>query len=168
MKRCPRCEETLPLSEFGICRARSDGMNLYCKRCIRQKITLGRQAVRAMRAAQKTAGVVQQTQRLTLAFHPRRVARILRKLSPADRVFEAIKLGAHTQKEIVQSTKLPVDEVCDQIANLLLWSKRIRTQVVSNRRRYFVRESVELPERKKMAMSFSSIKVLMPGRRRVA
>ena len=26
LKRCPRCEESLPLSEFGICRARKDGL----------------------------------------------------------------------------------------------------------------------------------------------
>ena len=33
-KECPLCSQELPLSEYGICRARKDGRNLYCKSCI--------------------------------------------------------------------------------------------------------------------------------------
>src|ERR1700724_3161030 len=51
LKRCPRCEESLSLSEFGVCRARKDGLNLYCKRCIRQKIAQSRQALREYKNA---------------------------------------------------------------------------------------------------------------------
>lgn len=32
-KRCPRCKETKPLSEFGKDRRNKDGLNLYCKAC---------------------------------------------------------------------------------------------------------------------------------------
>ena len=56
LKRCPRCEESLPLSEYGICRARKDGLNLYCKRCIRQKIALSRQALREYKKARVKHG----------------------------------------------------------------------------------------------------------------
>src|SRR5262252_7901843 len=56
LKRCPRCEESLPLSEFGVCRARKDGLNLYCKRCIRQKIALSRQALREYKNARSKHG----------------------------------------------------------------------------------------------------------------
>src|SRR5207253_7831545 len=56
LKRCPRCEESLPLSEFGVCRARKDGLNLYCKRCIRQKISLSRQALREYKKARVKRG----------------------------------------------------------------------------------------------------------------
>ena len=69
---------------------------------------------------------------------------MLRKLSPADRVREAIRCGAHTQKEIAQVTKLPKDEVCDALANLLLWTREIRTQIVRHQRLYFINEDMEL------------------------
>src|SRR2546429_7869116 len=98
LKTCPRCEESLPLSEFVICRARKDGLNLYCKRCIRQKITQSRQALREYKNARIKHGtpIAEKSQTVSevkLNFSPRRIARMLRKLSPADRVREAIRCG---------------------------------------------------------------------------
>src|SRR5437588_8931135 len=103
---------------------------------------------------------------------------MLRKLSPADRVREAIRCGAHTQKEIAQVTKLPKDEVCDALANLLLWTREIRTEVRNHTRMYFVNEAAALlakanetahnkPKRgeSQLKSSFSSVGVLMPGRK---
>lgn len=180
LKRCPRCEESLPLSEFGVCRARKDGLNLYCKGCIRQKIAQSRQALREYKNARIKHGstTVPERSRLTIdaksGFSPRRIARMLRKLSPADRVREAIRCGAETQTEIAQVTKLPKDEVCDALANLLLWTHEIRTQVINNTRRYFVNDDGEesgkasdaLTRRKRgLNPSFSSVGVLMPGRK---
>lgn len=183
LKRCPRCEESLPLSEFGVCRARRDGLNLYCKRCIRQKIAQSRQALREYKNARIKHGPqsVSNKSRLTIdaksGFSARRIARMLRKLSPADRVREAIRCGARTQKEIAQVTKLPKDEVCDALANLLLWTREIRTQIVSHTRVYFVNEAAEesgqVAEgagrrkrgRSELNPSFSSVGVLMPGRK---
>ena len=179
LKRCPRCEESLPLSEFGVCRARKDGLNLYCKRCIRQKIALSRQALREYKSARSKHGSLAGKSRVTLdaksGFSPRRIARMLRKLSPADRVREAIRCGAETQKEIAQVTKLPKDEVCDALANLLLWSREIRTQIVRHQRRYFVNEALEELQKvttgkgkRGLTPSFSSVGVLMPGRKPLA
>ncbi len=180
LKRCPRCEESLPLSEFGVCRARKDGLNLYCKRCIRQKISLSRQALREYKKARVKHGstISSDDSRLTLdtktSLSSRRIARMLRKLSPADRVREAIRCGAHTQKEIAQVTKLPKDEVCDALANLLLWTHEIRTQIVRHQRMYFVNEEIVLlgrtqtggaKRKRSMNPSFSSVGVLMPGRK---
>src|SRR6266404_9221575 len=180
LKRCPRCEESLPLSEFGVCRARKDGLNLYCKRCIRQKIAQSRQALREYKNARIKHGsqAVEGRSRVTIdaksGFSARRIARMLRKLSPADRVREAIRCGARTQKEIAHVTRLPKDEVCDALANLLLWSREIRTQVVHHTRMYFVneaseeltkaREAVEA-KRKRLNPSFSSVDELMLGRK---
>ncbi len=180
LKRCPRCEESLPPSEFGVCRARKDGLNLYCKRCIRQKIAHSRQALREYKNARIRQGatVIPEKSRVSIdaksGFSPRRIARMLRKLSPADRVREAIRCGARTQKEIAQVTRLPKDEVCDALANLLLWTREIRTQIVNHTRMYFVneaseeltkaREAVEA-KRKRLNPSFSSVGVLMPGRK---
>ena len=181
LKRCPRCEELLPLSEFGVCRARKDGLNLYCKRCIRQKIAQSRQALREYKNARIRHGSLAEPEgsRLTIdpksGFSPRRIARMLRKLSPADRVREAIRCGAETQTEIGQVTKLPKDEVCDALANLLLWTREIRTQVIDHTRRYFVneaseeltkaRQAVEAKRKRGFDPSFSSVGVLMPGRK---
>jgi len=176
LKRCPRCEETLPLSEFGICRARKDGLNLYCKRCIRQKIAMSREALREYKSARSKHGATTTKSRLPLdtrtGFSPRRIARMLRKLSPADRVREAIRCGARTQKEIAHVTRLPKDEVCDALANLLLWTREIRTQIVNHTRMYFVNEAMEELEKgaagkgkRGLTPSFSSVGVLMPGRK---
>ena len=177
LKRCPRCEESLPISEFGICRARKDGLNLYCKRCIRQKIALSRQALREYKSARsKHSGSTATKTRVNLdtktGFSPRRIARMLRKLSPADRVREAIRCGAGTQKEIAHVTRLPKDEVCDALANLLLWTREIRTQIVNHQRMYFVNEVMEELQktagnrsRRGLTPSFSSVGVLMPGRK---
>jgi hypothetical protein len=181
LKRCPRCEASLPLSDFGVCRARKDGLNLYCKRCIRQKIAHSRQALREYKNARIKHGstVAPEMSRVSIdaksGFSPRRIARMLRKLSPADRVREAIRCGARTQKEIAQVTRLPKDEVCDALANLLLWTREIRTQVISHTRMYFVNETAEELLRNAEAAqarrnrgldpSFSSVGVLMPGRK---
>ena len=177
LKKCPRCEESLPVSEFGVCRARKDGLNLYCKRCIRQKIALSRQALREYKKARVKHGNSSNNERsrLTLnsktVFSSRRIARMLRKLSPADRVREAIRCGAHTQKEIAQVTKLPKDEVCDALANLLLWTREIRTQIVRHQRMYFVNEALEelakaqAKRKRSLNPSFSSVGELMPGRK---
>src|SRR5207253_4969951 len=181
LKTCPRCEESLPLSEFGLCRARKDGLNLYCKRCIRQKIAQSRQALREYKNARIRHGapVVPERSRVSIdakaGFSPRRIARMLRKLSPADRVREAIRCGAETQTEIAQVTRLPKDEVCDALANLLLWTREIRTQVINHTRRYFVneaseeltkaRQAVEAKRKRGFDPSFSSVGVLMPGRK---
>jgi len=148
LKRCPRCEESLPLSEFGVCRARKDGLNLYCKRCIRQKIRLGRQALREYKKLRSKHRITTNgNSSVAVVTAPpslssRRLARMLRKLSPADRVREAIRHGAHTQKEIAAMTKLPKDEVCDALANLLLWTREIRTQIIDHHRMYFVNEGL--------------------------
>jgi len=178
LKKCPRCEESLPLLEFGVCRARKDGLNLYCKRCIRQKIAVSRQALREYKKARVKNGTSSATadrSRLTLnsktVFSSRRIARMLRKLSPADRVREAIRCGAHTQKEIALVTKLPKDEVCDALANLLLWTREIRTQIVRHQRMYFVNEALEelakaqAKRKRSLNPSFSSVGELMPGRK---
>ena len=53
IKHCPICANELPVSEFGICRARKDGRNLYCKSCIRNKVTQSRRALKEYKSARK-------------------------------------------------------------------------------------------------------------------
>jgi hypothetical protein len=93
-----------------------------------------------------------------------------------ERVREAIKKGARTQREIAQETRLGKDEIGDALANLLLWTREIKTQMVDNGRVYFINESSagimfhdetpNIPARKRdVPSSFSAIEGLMPGRK---
>jgi hypothetical protein len=183
-KDCPLCNQALSLSEFGICRARKDGRNLYCKSCIRKKVTDSRQALREYKSARKRCVSLQalDIDEMALAdseshVGAQQVTRVVCKLSPIDRVREAIKKNARTQKEIAQETKLGKDEIGDALANLLLWTHEIRTEVVDNTRMYFINESPEMgffqteggpkiPKRKPdVPSSFSALQGLMPGRK---
>ena len=171
-KTCPICAQQLPLAEFGVCRSRKDGRNLYCKSCIRRKVTDSRKALKEYRSSRKRYvgpnGASAENE--GSPGYPR----INSKLSPVERVREAIKKGARTQKEIIQETRMGKDEIGDALANLLLWTKEIKTQMVGNIRVYSLNEaspaalreeSVNVPERKRdVPSSFSAIQGLMPGR----
>ena len=177
VKHCPICSLDLPINEFGICRARKDGRNLYCKSCIRQKVTQSRRALKEYKSARKKY-ISQQVELTDLlngdqsgANHYS--AKSLSKLSPVERVRDAIRRGSRTQREIAQETKLGKDEIGDALANLLLWTHEIRTQVVDNTRMYFLNDAdatgmeddVRLPARKHdVPSSFSCLHGLMPGR----
>jgi hypothetical protein len=182
-KHCPICSQVLPLSEFGICRARKDGRNLYCKDCIRKKVTESRRALREYKSARKryVAQQVLATTDVSVADNhsPSSSQGLLRsasRLSPIERVREAIKKGARTQKEIAQETKLGKDEIGDALANLLLWAREIRTEVTENSRMYYINDSPQpgfmqeisvpkLPRRKPdVPSSFSALPGLMPGK----
>jgi len=178
-KNCPICCQQLPISEFGVCRARSDGRNLYCKSCIRKKVTDSRRALKEYRSARKrvvSQSVSDQTG-LPLtegdAGSPAHYPRMLSKMSPVDRVREAIRKGARTQREIAQETRLGKDEIGDALANLLLWTREIRTEAVDNTRHYYLNESeslareetVNIPSRQRdVPSSFSALQGLMPGK----
>jgi len=177
VKHCPICSQDLPISEFGICRARKDGRNLYCKSCIRHKVTQSRRALKEYKTARKKYISQQVEIAELLAADSSSVqypAKAMSKLSPVERVRDAIRRGSRTQREIAQETKLGKDEIGDALANLLLWTHEIRTQVVDNTRLYFLNDATDgatiedeprLPARKRdVPSSFSCLHGLMPGR----
>jgi hypothetical protein len=178
-KNCPICFKDLPISEFGICRASKDGRNLYCKSCVRQKGTQSRRALKEYKTARKKY-ISEQVEIAELIFTDSAVndncpAKAVSKLSPVERVRDAIRLGSRTQREIRQQTKLGKDEIGDALANLLLWTHEIRTQVVDNTRLYFLNDAVEAVtiddtelhppvQKREVPRSFSSLQGLMPGK----
>lgn len=192
-KLCPICSEDLPLTEYGICRARKDGRNLYCKSCIRKKVSESRRAFKAYKSVRHqyvSEKIDAAAKEETGGLSPSRrqyVVRQVSKMTPAERVREAIKNGARTQKEIAQGTKLGKDEIGDALANLLLWTKEIKTEIVDNNRVYLINKpspelvyrqemrapNVEnrgdrgtLPARKRdVPSSFSAVQDLMPGKK---
>ncbi len=176
-KYCPICAQNLSLAEFGICRARKDGRNLYCKSCIRKKVTDSRKALKEYRSARKRCATPLPEGSWNSQLEnssPANYSRLMSKLSPVERVREAIRKGSRTQKEIRKVASLGDDEVGEALANLLLWTREIRTQIIDNTRHYFINESAELalredaleiPRRKgDVPGSFSAIPGLMPGR----
>lgn len=178
VKHCPICSQELALSEFGICRARKDGHNLYCKGCIRAKVTQSRRALKEYKSARKRY-IAQQVEipEFLSSDSPdagQYVSKPASKLSPVERVRDAIRRGARTQREIAQESKLGKDEIGDALANLLLWTREIRTQVIDNTRMYYLNDSAEvaavansprLPARKRdVPSSFSHLQGLMPGK----
>src|SRR5882757_2952880 len=128
-KQCPICSQDLPLAEYGICRARKDGRNLYCKSCIRKKVSESRKAFKAYKSARHQYVLEKMDNDPDDAVVPRRqgVMRQVSKLTPIERVREAIRQGARSQKQIAQATKLGKDEIGEALAHLLLWSHEVRT-----------------------------------------
>jgi hypothetical protein len=177
-KNCPICSLDLPVSEFGVCRARKDGRNLYCKSCIRKKVTDSRRALKEYRSSRKRYVSPSPSDQITQlsgdAPSAPTYTRLLNKLSPVERVKEAIRKGALTQKEIRKATGVGDDEVGEALANLLLWTREIKTQIIDNTRHYFINESAVLPIREEafniprrksdVPSSFSAIPGLMPGK----
>jgi hypothetical protein len=164
----------LPLSEFGVCRSRKDGRNLYCKSCIRKKVTDSRKALKEYRSSRKryvgplNEGAANGDNELNPGY-----LRMQSKLSPVERVREAIRKGARTQKEIAQETRMGKDEIGDALANLLLWTREIKTEIVDNVRFYSLNEaspaalreeSVNIPRKRDVPSSFSALAGLMPGK----
>jgi len=172
-KACPTCPDPsalLLIAEFGICRARKDGHNLYCKSCIRKKVRDSRRALKEYRAVRRGWTITREQTDSSLL--PPKV-----ELSPADRVKEAIRRGARTQRQIAQATRMGKDEIGNALADLILWTREIKSSIVNNIRQYFINDSPEFPDYAEAAVatrqadvraSFSTIEGLMPGKRRKA
>lgn len=132
---CPSCSLDLAVSEFGLCRARKDGQNLYCKSCCRNKMSASRRALREYRAAQNQIAVAKIAAKPELA-----TVKTPNKLTPVDRVRKAIRRGSRTQKDIALETKLTKDEITDALAILLLWNEEIRTVGEGESRIYLIKQ----------------------------
>jgi hypothetical protein len=185
-KTCPTHLPTpveLPFTEFGVSRARADGRNLYCRGCIRRKVTESRRALKEYRAARKLNTTRPVTKAAPLIGNPNspvNQARVLVELPPEERVRRVIANGARTWGKIAKASGLDEDAMGIALATLLLWTREIKTRTVDDTRHYFINneeqwsevrgqrlEGPELPQRRPDSQSFSALEGLMPGKRKV-
>jgi hypothetical protein len=147
-KLCPThapAPTSLPLSEFGIARARKDGRNLYCMACLRKKVAVARRVRKEYRATRKRYG---RPTNSIATYEPgtERSPVPPRRFSDVERVKVAIHQGWRTQKEIRRAANLGADETArlgeDEvglaIASLLLWTREIKSRIVGDTRHYFI------------------------------
>ena len=87
LEALPNLFPAVALSEFGVCRARKDGRNLYCKSCIRKKVTESRRALKEYRSARKryvsqpsSEAAIESESSSTTIYN-----RLLSKLTPVER-----------------------------------------------------------------------------------
>lgn len=163
-KTCPNCTFELPIDEFGIDRSRQDGLNPYCKSCVREKMNKARQRLREYNARKKEI-----TDKKAIAksreplFVDLPALRYLRPLSPVEKVAQAILSGAKTQRDIRKAARLNDNELGDALVHLLLGTREIRTEVIDGERVYFINElKPEVIRKPSLPASFSTMKGLMP------
>ena len=131
-KHCPTCNQDLHIDDFGICKARRDGRNLYCKSCIRGKVNECRRQTREMKAAQKNVT------KIIVERKPQAVAKPEILPEPIFRVKRAISLGARTREEIYTASGLRSwDLVSDALAVLNLDQGSIRMVRVNGEVRFY-------------------------------
>lgn len=102
-KKCPLCPSTKgeqPIDNFGICRARKDGRNLYCTSCIRKKVTASRTALREYKKQQKARKAARLESGKAAPGQPPVQVHIPGMSPLANNVVLAILNGATTRKEI--------------------------------------------------------------------
>jgi hypothetical protein len=139
LKHCPICSKDLIVSEFGTCRSRRDGRNLYCKSCVRQKVEGFRKGKKNWRQVQKDRQkkFLAQSQEPNLE-KPQPVT-VMPKPSPTERVRRALSRGPRTQHQIARETKLKKDEIGDALTFLLLWTREIASAGEYEDREYFIK-----------------------------
>lgn len=149
LKHCPLCNDDLPIDEFGISRARRDGRNLYCKPCIRAKVTIARRNLKEYKATRKR--VVKEKYWAQLNAGPTVAPVVVRspkkklEQSPVERIRELIRKKPRTQRELKSKTKLDKEVIGEVLATLLLWNHEIRSVWIGDERVYFFVEQKPAP-----------------------
>lgn len=103
MKKCPKCEEPKPETEFYRNRALPSGLTVYCKQHCREGIYQSRQARRR---------VMKEVERKQMALSPLTLG------PPRERVRRAYERGITNRISIRIATGLTPDQVADAIAIL--------------------------------------------------
>lgn len=154
-KTCPRCEKPLPLGEFGVSNARADRLNIYCKRCNRERTNQSRMAIRDRRARREGSRPPDTQGTAPAPAVPVSIFKSTFAGSDTERVTEALKSGAKTQDQLLATTRMAADDLGVALADLLLWDKRIGTEVISDNRVYYLRRQQPRPSASNKALETS-------------
>jgi hypothetical protein len=164
-KLCPDCNAELPLEEFGICKARSDGRNLYCKTHCRKRVYDFRARRRDYNATRKRLAAEAKRNMEAAAKAIKPAAPII--LSRNEKVLRAVKDGCRTLGEIGNATKLYKEDLYDALTLLLLDTREIATEMDGNTRVYFPRVQFQVPPQSfQPAQSFTQLLIGSLGPRR--
>lgn len=164
---CPRCTKDLDIEEFGICRSRKSGRNLYCKSCNRDSMaarrTGYRQGGKKCIRCYEWRGINHFRLRSTYlnfgardgrdivcrpcmrnADRERSRTRNLQRSVPIqmtllDNVIAVIRAGARTQEQIATNAGLSEDSLCDALAILMLDEKKVTSRTSGDERFYFLK-----------------------------
>src|ERR1044072_8033585 len=132
-KHCPSCDSDLPIDSFGICRARSDGRNLYCRSCIRAKVTIARRNLKEYKAIRKRVLKEKYWRELTAVPIPTQRP-CKQKQSPVDRIRDLIRQEPRTQRELRTATRLHKDVIGEALASLVLWTHEVKSRIEEGER----------------------------------
>jgi len=177
-KRCPRCPEMgrepmRPRSDFGICRARKDGLNLYCKVCIREKINAHRIALRRYktvlraRLAKSAAPTTPPKKSVVAVRHDLRLQREMRRAMPTERIVFSLKtFGPQDYDTLAKTTKLSKDELGEALSEVLGRGLPVGSRNGSGPRVYFLNsenQSRKLPPAHREPRSFGVSSIYSEG-----
>lgn len=132
LRFCPLCNDLHSISEFGVSRSRSDGLNRYCRKSNRKQAHAFRQRLKDYRGRKRpeTTHLLQGT---LLAPGVRVAPSEIRMY----RVLRAIKEGARTQDDLTKVSKLLTEEIGIALADLLITRRLIGTRLIGATRIYF-------------------------------
>lgn len=121
---CPICGEDDP-DQFGICRGRKTGRNLYCRSCVLQKVHAHRDRKREMK--RRVHRVLAEPKR-----KPEKIC-----IPAVIQVRRAIEAGRKTREQIKRATKLDWDALGDALLHLTYESNQLRIVRTRSGERYF-------------------------------
>lgn len=163
------CKETLPLDDFPVNRAQTDGHHVYCKACTLDQVHAHRARLREYKAAKKKRNLANAPKPEPKP-KPKPKAQISKQARDAQRVLEAVNQGHKTFSKIQHETGRTASRISDALA-LLLSKNLIRIDYRDGARCYLPatgqprREDPHGAQREPApALSFSILRGLMPHR----
>jgi hypothetical protein len=137
LKHCPRCEEDLPLMKFSVCRARKDGLNLYCRNCTQEKVADFRRHLAEYRRAR---GEAPKKPRVKVLSRYQ-----LRQMPPPQRILTVLKVsGALEFADLRRATRLSGQQLSDALPHVLGFGLPVASKNGTGPRRYFLKPKTEL------------------------
>jgi predicted Rossmann fold nucleotide-binding protein DprA/Smf involved in DNA uptake len=151
---CPICnphdepDKRLAISEFGVCRARKSGRNLYCKACVRKKVTDSRKTVKEHKNRNNFSngdppihsngdGDCDEGSQIVWSTQNR--------LTPEEKVLASLKESPKTPKQVARDTKLSLEAVDIILTEMALHTREVKSEIQGDDRVYSLTGRVVIP-----------------------